>query len=102
MLSTSRKNLHFSRFHNNISLTANTKSSRLTKTLLFSANIRFSSEVQYQNHHNGTISFVFSMTTIGWELKVLGPGGNDSSSRGEGDLGVAQSSLEIWTDTGNR
>ena len=42
------------------------------------------------------------MKTIGWKLKVLDSGGDDSSSVGEGDLGAAQSSLEVWTDTGNR
>ena len=42
------------------------------------------------------------MKTVGWKLKVSGPGGDDSSSGGEGDLGAAQSSLEVWIDTGNR
>ena len=32
----------------------------------------------------------------------MGPGGDVSTSGGEGDLGAAQSSLEVWTDTGNR
>ena len=42
------------------------------------------------------------MKTKGQELIVLGPGGDVSTSGGEGDLGAAQSSLEVWTDTGNR
>ena len=42
------------------------------------------------------------MKSVGWRLKVLGPGGDDSSSGGGGDLGTAQNSLEVWTDTGNR
>ena len=42
------------------------------------------------------------MMSIGWRLKVLGPGGDDSSSGGGGDVGAAQNSLEVWTDTGNR
>ena len=42
------------------------------------------------------------MKSIGWQLKVLVPGGDDSSSGGGGDLGAAQNSLEVWTDTGNR
>ena len=42
------------------------------------------------------------MKSIGSRLKVSGPGGDDSSSGGGGDLGAAQTSLEVWTDTGNR
>ena len=36
--------------------------------------------------------------SIGWRLKVLDPGGDDSSSGGDGSsLGAAQNSLEVWT-----
>ena len=42
------------------------------------------------------------MKSVGCGLKVLGPGGDGSSSGGGGDLGAAQNSLEVWTDTGNR
>ena len=40
------------------------------------------------------------MTSVGWRLKVLDPGGDDSSSGGGSDLGAAQNSLEVWTFTG--
>ena len=42
------------------------------------------------------------MTSVGWRLVVSGPGGDDSSSGDGGDLGAAQNSLEVWTNTGNR
>ena len=69
------------------------QSSRLITTPLISANVKFLPKVR--NHHYGTISFVFSIKSIGWRLKVLGPGGDNSSSGGEGNLGAAQSSLEV-------
>ena len=40
------------------------------------------------------------MKSVGWTLKVLGPGRDDSSSGGGGGLGAAQNSFEVWTDTG--
>ena len=46
------------------------------------------------------ISFV--LKSVGWRLTVLGPGGDDSSSGGGSDLGAAQNSLVVWTDTSNR
>ena len=33
------------------------------------------------------------------EAQVSDPGGDDLSSGGEGDLGAAQNSLEVWTFT---
>ena len=42
------------------------------------------------------------MKTIGCRLTVSGPGGYNSSSGGGSDLGAAQNSLEVWTDTSNR
>ena len=40
------------------------------------------------------------MMSIGWRLIVSGPGGDDSSSEGESDIGAAQNSLDVWTNTG--
>ena len=40
------------------------------------------------------------MMSIGWRLKVSGPGGDDSSSEGGSDIGTAQNSLDVWTNTG--
>ena len=39
------------------------------------------------------------MMSVGWRLIVLGPGGDDSSSGGGNDLGAAQHSQEVWTNT---
>ena len=42
----------------------------------------------------------FIMKPLG--VESFGSGGDVSTSGGEGDLGAARSSLEVWTDTGNR
>ena len=38
--------------------------------------------------------------SIGWRLIVSGLEGDDSSSGGGSDLGAAQNSLDVWTNTG--
>ena len=40
------------------------------------------------------------MMSIGWRLKVSGPGGDGSSSGGGSDMGATQNSLDVWTNTG--
>ena len=54
--------------------------------------------LQNDIHYNTVL--LSRITSIGWRLIVLDPGGDDSSSGGGSDLGAAQNSLEVWTFTG--
>ena len=49
--------------------------------------------------HIHCILLFFFMNVHQVEAQVSDPGGDDSSSGGEGDLGAAQNSLEVWTFT---
>ena len=75
--------------------------------LLPSAYIKFqqthSNKITIMEQHFILQYIIFSLSRImstGWRLIVSGAGGDDSSSGCGSDMGAAQNSLDVWTNTG--